>query len=286
MTTSGRACRVARSRSPRSPTSPQTPRPRRSPAIPSCTAPPAGGFHLVGRAGMRFAVRNSGAEAVVEGIGPHGCEYMTGGTVVVLGPVGANFGAGMTGGRAYLYDPSGRHTAALDERERGGAVRLFRASSPIAPMASARVIELDPPPRGPPARRLRPRRSRPRRSPTSSRRASGWSSRCRPVRGRRPMSLSLRQPDRDPRSAPRHSHRPTPSDRNRTVNRIASDRTCRRSRAHLPRRDVTVRRSVAASARRRTPSAPTPEKVPHMLHRVGSRDRAGRSRSVTVRARR
>ena len=61
-----------------------------------------GRLHLVGRAGMRFAVRNSGAEAVVEGIGPHGCEYMTGGTVVVLGPIGANFGAGMTGGRAYL----------------------------------------------------------------------------------------------------------------------------------------------------------------------------------------
>jgi glutamate synthase domain-containing protein 3 len=73
----------------------------------------AGRLHLVGRAGMRFAVRNSGADAVVEGIGPHGCEYMTGGTVVVLGPVGANFGAGMTGGRAYLYDPSGRHAAAL-----------------------------------------------------------------------------------------------------------------------------------------------------------------------------
>ncbi len=82
-----------------------------------------GRLHLVGRAGMRFAVRNSGAEAVVEGIGPHGCEYMTGGTVVVLGPVGANFGAGMTGGRAYLYDPTGRHTAALDERS-VAAVRL------------------------------------------------------------------------------------------------------------------------------------------------------------------
>jgi glutamate synthase (ferredoxin) len=73
-----------------------------------------GRLHLVGRAGMRFAVRNSGASAVVEGIGPHGCEYMTGGVVVVLGPVGANFGAGMTGGRAYLYDPSGRHAAALN----------------------------------------------------------------------------------------------------------------------------------------------------------------------------
>ncbi|HET7167723.1 MAG TPA: glutamate synthase large subunit [Candidatus Limnocylindrales bacterium] len=83
----------------------------------------AGRLHLVGRAGMRFAVRNSGASAVVEGIGVHGCEYMTGGTVVVLGPIGANFGAGMTGGRAYLYDPTGRHAAALD-RDSVDAVRL------------------------------------------------------------------------------------------------------------------------------------------------------------------
>ena len=83
----------------------------------------AGRLHLVGRAGMRFAVRNSGAQAVVEGIGAHGCEYMTGGTVVVLGPVGANFGAGMTGGRAYLYDPSGRHVAAL-HADSVAAVRL------------------------------------------------------------------------------------------------------------------------------------------------------------------
>jgi glutamate synthase domain-containing protein 3 len=82
-----------------------------------------GRLHLVGRAGMRFAVRNSGASAVVEGIGAHGCEYMTGGVVVVLGPVGANFGAGMTGGRAYLFDPSGRHVAAL-HGESVAAVRL------------------------------------------------------------------------------------------------------------------------------------------------------------------
>ncbi|MFL5643231.1 MAG: glutamate synthase-related protein, partial [Chloroflexota bacterium] len=99
-----------------------------------------GRLHLVGRAGMRFAVRNSGAEAVVEGIGPHGCEYMTGGTVVVLGPVGANFGAGMTGGRAYLYDPSGRHTAALDERS-VAAVRLATALAD-RPDGQTRVIEL------------------------------------------------------------------------------------------------------------------------------------------------
>jgi glutamate synthase domain-containing protein 3 len=77
---------------------------------------------------MRFAVRNSGARAVVEGIGPHGCEYMTGGVVVVLGPVGANFGAGMTGGRAYLYDPEGRHLPALDARSVSGT----RLSAAIA----------------------------------------------------------------------------------------------------------------------------------------------------------
>ncbi len=62
----------------------------------------SGEAFFAGRAGERFAVRNSGAVAVVEGIGDHGCEYMTGGTVVVLGEVGGNFGAGMTGGVAYV----------------------------------------------------------------------------------------------------------------------------------------------------------------------------------------
>jgi glutamate synthase domain-containing protein 2/glutamate synthase domain-containing protein 1/glutamate synthase domain-containing protein 3 len=62
---------------------------------------------LAGRAGQRFAVRNSGATAVVEGCSDHGCEYMTGGTVVVLGPVGRNFAAGMTGGVGYVWDPGG-----------------------------------------------------------------------------------------------------------------------------------------------------------------------------------
>ena len=100
----------------------------------------AGRLHLVGRAGMRFAVRNSGADAVVEGIGPHGCEYMTGGTVVVLGPVGANFGAGMTGGRAYLYDPSGRHVAALH----GESVAATRLSAVVAdrPDGPERLVQL------------------------------------------------------------------------------------------------------------------------------------------------
>jgi glutamate synthase (ferredoxin) len=63
-----------------------------------------GAVYASGRAGERFAVRNSGALAVVEGVGDHGCEYMTNGIVVVLGTVGRNFGAGMTGGRAYVLD--------------------------------------------------------------------------------------------------------------------------------------------------------------------------------------
>ncbi len=66
----------------------------------------AGEVFISGMAGERFAVRNSGASAVVEGIGDHGCEYMTGGTVVVLGVTGKNFAAGMSGGIAYVYDPS------------------------------------------------------------------------------------------------------------------------------------------------------------------------------------
>ncbi len=60
-----------------------------------------------GRAGERFCVRNSGALAVIEGLGDHGCEYMTNGTVVVLGSTGKNFGAGMTGGKAYVFDADG-----------------------------------------------------------------------------------------------------------------------------------------------------------------------------------
>ncbi|MFT7594593.1 MAG: glutamate synthase (NADPH/NADH) large chain [Paracoccaceae bacterium] len=64
-----------------------------------------GYLFAAGRAGERFAVRNSGAKAVIEGCGSNGCEYMTGGIAVILGSIGANFGAGMTGGMAYLYDP-------------------------------------------------------------------------------------------------------------------------------------------------------------------------------------
>ena len=66
-----------------------------------------GYLFAAGRAGERFAVRNSGAKVVVEGCGSNGCEYMTGGVAVILGSIGANFGAGMTGGMAYIYDPEG-----------------------------------------------------------------------------------------------------------------------------------------------------------------------------------
>src|SRR5207249_8156829 len=67
----------------------------------------AGRAFFRGLAGERFAVRNSGASAVVEGVGDHGCEYMTGGRVVVIGPTGRNFAAGMSGGIAYVYDDNG-----------------------------------------------------------------------------------------------------------------------------------------------------------------------------------
>ncbi len=67
----------------------------------------SGSLFAAGQAGERFCVRNSGAEAVIEGCGSNGCEYMTGGIAVILGPVGDNFGAGMTGGIAFVYDSDG-----------------------------------------------------------------------------------------------------------------------------------------------------------------------------------
>jgi glutamate synthase (NADPH/NADH) large chain len=82
----------------------------------------AGEVFIRGRAGERFAVRNSGATAVVEGIGDHGCEYMTGGYVVCLGSTGRNFGAGMSGGIAYVYDPQDN----FDKNCNRGMVELLR----------------------------------------------------------------------------------------------------------------------------------------------------------------
>ena len=74
----------------------------------------SGEVFLRGMAGERFAVRNSGVDAVVEAVGDHGCEYMTGGRVVVLGPTGRNFGAGMSGGVAYVFDEAGGFAAQVN----------------------------------------------------------------------------------------------------------------------------------------------------------------------------
>ncbi len=112
----------------------------------------AGRAFFRGLAGERFAVRNSGASAVVEGVGDHGCEYMTGGRVVVLGPTGRNFAAGMSGGVAYVLDEQGAFAAGrcnmgmvgLDELDQADALELRtlieehaqRTGSPVA----ARVL--------------------------------------------------------------------------------------------------------------------------------------------------
>jgi glutamate synthase domain-containing protein 3 len=91
----------------------------------------AGKVFIRGIAGERFAVRNSGAEAVVEGVGDHGCEYMTGGRVVVLGPTGRNFAAGMSGGEAYVLDERDVF-AALCNREMVDLERVVAEEDEIA----------------------------------------------------------------------------------------------------------------------------------------------------------
>ncbi len=95
-----------------------------------------GELYIRGMVGERFCVRNSGVTAVVEGVGDHGCEYMTGGRVVVIGPTGRNFGAGMSGGIAYVFDPNGTFPAlvntemvdveGLDDDDRAAVHELLR----------------------------------------------------------------------------------------------------------------------------------------------------------------
>jgi glutamate synthase (NADPH) large chain len=94
----------------------------------------SGRLFVAGMAGERFAVRNSGAEAVVEGLGAHGCEYMTGGRVAVLGPVGWNLAAGMSGGELFVLDPDGSAARALNGDLAGLAV--------LDPEAEARLKAL------------------------------------------------------------------------------------------------------------------------------------------------
>ncbi|MDR1567427.1 MAG: glutamate synthase large subunit [Streptococcaceae bacterium] len=81
----------------------------------SCFGANQGEAYFLGRAGERFCVRNSGANVVVEGVGDHGCEYMTGGVAVILGSTGRNFGAGMSGGVAYVYDPDKQLPSRLNQ---------------------------------------------------------------------------------------------------------------------------------------------------------------------------
>ena len=91
-----------------------------------------------GRAAERFCVRNSGAEAVIEGVGDHGCEYMTGGRVVILGPTGLNFAAGMSGGEAYVWDPR----TLLEARSNKETVHLEPVEDPVDIAELRRLIEL------------------------------------------------------------------------------------------------------------------------------------------------
>jgi glutamate synthase (ferredoxin) len=102
----------------------------------------AGKLFAAGRAGERFAVRNSGATAVVEGVGDHGCEYMTGGVVVVLGRVGINFGAGMTGGLAWVYDADGTFVSGLRYHTEFLVPEAFGAVDPEAQESLRQLIEM------------------------------------------------------------------------------------------------------------------------------------------------
>ncbi len=115
----------------------------------------SGQLYVAGQAGERFAVRNSGAVAVVEGLGQHGCEYMTGGIVTVLGPIGLNFGSGMTGGLAYILRSEMEHVLnlefvqahELEEEEESNLRRLLEShvaltDSPVALRLLARRTSL------------------------------------------------------------------------------------------------------------------------------------------------
>jgi glutamate synthase (NADPH) large chain len=110
-----------------------------------------GEVFIRGQVGERFCVRNSGATAVVEGVGDHGCEYMTGGLVLVLGPTGRNFAAGMSGGIAYVYDPARTFTQRVNlelvdveplDEEDAGLVRSLveRHGAETGSAVSARLL--------------------------------------------------------------------------------------------------------------------------------------------------
>ncbi|MDZ4110640.1 MAG: glutamate synthase large subunit [Brevundimonas sp.] len=101
----------------------------------------SGRLFAAGAAGERFAVRNSGATAVVEGCGAHGCEYMTGGTVVILGPTGWNFGAGMSGGEAFVHDPEGTARLRFNRDSVSGGRVLDEAAVRLRALVAHHVSE-------------------------------------------------------------------------------------------------------------------------------------------------
>jgi glutamate synthase (ferredoxin) len=113
----------------------------------------SGSAYIRGIAGERFCVRNSGVNAVVEGVGDHGCEYMTGGTVVILGPTGRNFAAGMSGGIAYVLDQTGEFAAGcntqmvalepLDDSDRATLKTLIEKHEEYTGSAKATMILLN-----------------------------------------------------------------------------------------------------------------------------------------------
>src|SRR5207244_1599634 len=96
-----------------------------------------GEIYLRGVVGERFCVRNSGATAVVEGVGDHACEYMTGGRVIVLGKTGRNFAAGMSGGIAYVYDDDGQFAKKCNH----GIVELEKAETEADKDTIRRLLE-------------------------------------------------------------------------------------------------------------------------------------------------
>jgi glutamate synthase (ferredoxin) len=98
----------------------------------------SGTAYINGIAGERFCVRNSGVHAVVEGVGDHGCEYMTGGQVIVLGETGRNFAAGMSGGCAYVYDVDGLFEQRLN-REMVNLYRLIECADEDLALVKAEI---------------------------------------------------------------------------------------------------------------------------------------------------
>ena len=242
---------------------------RSSPATSSATARRRGEMFLRGRVGERFCVRNSGATAVVEGVGDHGCEYMTGGRVVVLGPTGRNFAAGMSGGVAYVLDlrPRARvnpELVDLGPLRRATTPRTLHdlvARAPRGDRLDGRRRGCSP--TGPP-RRARFTEVMPARLPARARRAG---------RGREPRASTRRRPGRDadhggapwltPRASCKHASARSPraarsperiKDWNEVYPRRQAGRCCRSSATRPAAAWTAASRSATRAARWATSS--------------------------------